>query len=290
MYKLFSHRGNTGSLIKEENSMDNSLEGIINASKRPYIDGYEFDFRLTKDNVLVAVHDKNIKHISKGRSNKDISDMTLEELQSYKMHDIKYYYRVLRLRAAFLLPDKKRLLSIINAKLKSEAIIPTAEELFDYLVKNNIKKEIIAELKASTKECADTLIILINKYKNKLNICVHGYDVDLMIHIKNETGVKTGLLVKHLQHYRLKEEFINSHPFDFYSLLWCYFTTKDLYMLIKNNKGINFWTIDSKIHLNRIKRIINKLSKRYGVVLDNYGIITNIPDLIYEYDKKGEES
>lgn len=294
MYKLYAHRGNVGSDIVVDNQMDNSIEAVKVAITRPYVDGFELDFRLTKDGVLVVTHDKNIKHISERKENKDINDMTLEQLQSEKMHDIFYYYKGLKARAV-LFPDSKRLMRIIEAKLDSRAVIPTANEMLQYIVDANPSKELLLELKENTQACADSLSRLINKYKNQIDISAHGYDENLMLSIKEQTGVRTGVLVKHDQtaplsrlpgnHDRLSDEYIRTMPFDFWSVMWCWLKSNQAFNLIEKGKGFNFWTIDSLVHLNSINKTIAQVEKIYGVTPDEYGIITNIPDKINEYSE-----
>lgn len=71
--KIIAHRGNDG--IHKENS----IESILNSLDKNYIDGVEFDIRLTKDNKFILNHDpfykeyfikktKSYKLIKKGLS------------------------------------------------------------------------------------------------------------------------------------------------------------------------------------------------------------------------------
>ncbi|MDD3048763.1 MAG: glycerophosphodiester phosphodiesterase family protein [Bacilli bacterium] len=296
MHKLYSHRGNVGSQNHDDNQMDNSIEAVKVSITRPYIDGFELDFRLTKDKQLITTHDRNIKHISQDKRDKEISEMTLEELQAEKMHDIYYYYKGLIARARFL-PDSKRLISIMESKLDSNAKIPTADDILKYIVETNPNKDLLLELKENTQACADSLSSLINKYKDTINISAHGYDEKLMLSIKEQTGVKTGILVKHDQTGplskikgqpdRLSTDYIKNMPFDFWSVMWCWLKTHQVVAMMNNNKGFNFWTIDSLMHLNYIFNTISNVEKVYGSVKEDYGVITNIPDLINEYTDKG---
>ena len=75
MYKLWSHRGNVGSQNHDDNQMDNSIEAVAASITRPYIAGFELDFRLTKDGELIVTHDQNIKHISQDKRDKEIIKM-----------------------------------------------------------------------------------------------------------------------------------------------------------------------------------------------------------------------
>ena len=71
MYKFISHRGNDDDLA------ENSKKAILNSLSKPYIDGVEFDIRITKDNKFVINHNATINL----NSNKigTIKNMTLKQ-------------------------------------------------------------------------------------------------------------------------------------------------------------------------------------------------------------------
>ncbi len=82
-----AHRGDT------QHYPENSLEGILSAIMMG-ADAVEIDFRLTKDNVLVLMHDSTLKRTTdwskkKGKnglpSSNDLSDWTYEELQKLNL-------------------------------------------------------------------------------------------------------------------------------------------------------------------------------------------------------------
>ena len=54
--KIIAHRGNDG--INKENS----LKAIINSLNKEYIDGVEFDVRLTRDGNFIINHDPVYKN------------------------------------------------------------------------------------------------------------------------------------------------------------------------------------------------------------------------------------
>ena len=59
--KLIAHRGG----YKQSNTRENSIEAIKYATSKEYIDGVEFDVRVTSDNKLVVFHDFRIKYNNK---------------------------------------------------------------------------------------------------------------------------------------------------------------------------------------------------------------------------------
>lgn len=279
---LYSHRGNVGSKTKNENLVDNSKEAVEIAFSRNYIHGVEIDVRRCRDGTLVITHDESLKHQTPHKiESAIISNLSYEELGKVEIYDVRWYYKTLRYRA-FLLPQTKQIRSVFKEKMSAKSIIPKLEDIYNY----DTQKEFLTELKENTTECACDLSKTINEYKMKKNIRVHGYDETLVLQIREKTGVECGILVKHDHLKRLTKKYIESAPFDFYSILWCIASSKTIQELVENGKGINFWTIDSLTHFKRIFNLCKRVERKTGKVLNNIGIITNIPDIIYEYAHK----
>lgn len=285
MYRIYSHRGNLGSLNITENVCDNSIEGVKFALQRDNVYGIELDFRRTKDLKLATTHDKNMKHISLSDNKNNMSDMTLKEITNESVTDIRYYYKGLIARAKALrlaniigVEEEKMLIKIYEQKLDKTSTIVSIEDMLDYIVSTGSDKEILLELKDLNTVGTDIIIDVINNYKNKLNLAFHTYDLNDALRVKEETGIKTGLLTKSNKDGRLKEDFINNVPMDFYSILWVLINKRLAHNIINNSKELNAWTVDTSIHLDYIKKIVSEL------VIDpnEVGIITNIPDLINE--------
>lgn len=59
--KIISHRGNGF------NFKSNTKEAILYSLNIDYIDGVEFDVRITKDKKIVIIHDPVINFVSNGR-------------------------------------------------------------------------------------------------------------------------------------------------------------------------------------------------------------------------------
>lgn len=82
---IISHRGNNKHLYKE-----NSKEAILNVLKQDYIDGVEFDIRLTKDKKFVLNHSllsdgKIIKYNKVDNLNLDELNSVLKKIHSKKI-------------------------------------------------------------------------------------------------------------------------------------------------------------------------------------------------------------
>lgn len=61
--------------------IENTLKSFLECIKRGYL--IELDIRLTKDNYLVVFHDISLKRLF--NKNKNINDLTLNELREYKL-------------------------------------------------------------------------------------------------------------------------------------------------------------------------------------------------------------
>lgn len=76
--KPITHRGFDPSITGFPT--ESSREAFITHLDRGF--GLEFDIRLSRDDVMIAVHDANLKRISKGKDERLIADVTAEELTS----------------------------------------------------------------------------------------------------------------------------------------------------------------------------------------------------------------
>jgi len=154
--KIISHRGNNLSKYK-----GNSKEAILEAINTDYIDGVEFDVRITKDKKIVLIHDPIINFVSDGKG--VVKNMNYEDLFKYNFGSSKYPTKVV------LLED---LLNSINTN--KIILIEIKEETDDY------------------KEIADIVFDIISKYN--LNIYIASFNYDLMKYFKTKYN-KCGLLI-----------------------------------------------------------------------------------------------
>lgn len=64
--------------------VESSLEAFTDQLKRGY--GLEFDLRFTSDNQIVIIHDANLKRISGGSDERNISDVSSDEILRMEFH------------------------------------------------------------------------------------------------------------------------------------------------------------------------------------------------------------
>ncbi len=287
---LISHHMNLGDVNNSlNNQVDNSYEALktLTTQDKNIISGFECDLRLTKDKVLVVVHDESTKTITKDKKDYKISDLNYEELEKIIVKDVLLYYKGMILRS-FLFPDSKKIRKVLRDKLKRDTIIPKAYDMFEHLVKDNYQGKIILELKDDTDDCKKEVIKLINKYKDKLDILVHGYFYDKIIDIRKKTGIKAGFLYNGLNHLTVKfnKEYVANNNYDFYSIMWEMLIGNNLKLIVDDKKDLYIWTIDSIVHYKLTLFILKRYYKKYHKLPKNIYFISNIPLIIKEYLKK----
>lgn len=157
--KIISHRGSNVSVYNK-----NTKEALLSALKNDFIDGIEFDVRITKDKKIVIIHDPIIDLVSNGSG--IVSKMNLKKLKKYNFGTNEY-------------PSK----------------ICTLEELLDNI---NTNKIILIELKFESnkyKEFVDIVFDIIKKYKLNIYICSFNYELLNYFYTKYK---KCGLLIGNL--------------------------------------------------------------------------------------------
>ncbi len=153
---LISHRGLDNHIYSE-----NSLKAIEIALSKDYIDGVEFDVRITKDKKIVLIHDPVIDLISNGSG--IVKYMNFIDLD-------KYQYG------------------------KSKESIITLDNLLN---KINTDKIILIELKEFGNDfinLVEETVKIISKYN--LNIYISSFNYKLLNYIKSKyQNIKCGLII-----------------------------------------------------------------------------------------------
>nr|WP_309101020.1 glycerophosphodiester phosphodiesterase [Fredinandcohnia onubensis] len=104
--KIFGHRGSAGT--HPENTMISFKEAA-----RVGADGIELDIQMTKDGVIVVIHDETVKRTTNGKYKGWVKDYTLRQI---KKMDVSYKFK-----------DKYGICEI-----------PTLEEVFDWAKSNQL--------------------------------------------------------------------------------------------------------------------------------------------------------
>ena len=121
---VISHRGDWRNY--PENSIP-AIESII----RMGVDMMELDVKMTKDSVLVLMHDKTINRMTNGKGK--VSDITYDSLMTFKMrraHNVTTdSLRVPTLRQAFECCKDRILINVDHAAKYYKEIVELAEEM-----------------------------------------------------------------------------------------------------------------------------------------------------------------
>ena len=153
---IISHRGANVSKYKK-----NTKQALLTAINLDFIDGIEFDVRITKDKKIVIIHDPIINLVSNG---------------SGLVKKLKY----------------KKLLKYNFGTKENPSKICLLTELLDN-IKNN--KKILIELKEESnnfKEFVDIVYNIIKKYK--LNIYIASFNYELIKYFNSKYN-KCGLII-----------------------------------------------------------------------------------------------
>ena len=200
---------------------ENSLASFKRALKYNY--SIELDIQLTKDNILVVFHDKNLKRMT--GLNKNIEDTNYEELKELKLLNTKEY-------------------------------IPTLDEVLN-LVDNKVLLDI--EVK-KTKKIKEITNILKNKLSNYSNFVLKSFDPRIVRNLKKNIDAEVGYLIDYKNKFLYSNIVLKYSKADFLSISKKLLKTKK-FKKLKNKYQLLIWTIKDKDEIKdeNIIYICNKL-------------------------------
>ena len=230
----YGHRGFSGRY--PENTML-SFEKAIEAG----CEGMEFDVHLTKDNVLVIIHDEKIDRTSNKTGY--VKDMTYEELCSV---DFSYKYKG-------EVPFQK---------------IPTLQEYFELVKDLDIISNI--ELKTGVFEypgIEKAVYELICKYNMKDKVIISSFNHHSVMRMKAlDPNIKCGFLsetwILDIGNY------VSSHSVEAYHPQFNMLSDEETADLKSHGVSINTWTVNEEADIQNMIR------------LEVDGIISNFPDRV----------
>lgn len=204
-FMLIAHRG----IFDNKLVIENTIPAFQNALLHNL--NIELDVKITKDNQLVVFHDDNLLRMA--NENILIEDLTLEELQSYKLLNIG------------TIPTLKEVLNLVNNKV-----------LLDIEIKNTNKIDEITS-------------ILKNELKSYHNFTIKSFNPRIIKIIKKECPFWIyGLIISAKNKNLYNKILINIYKPDFISVDKKIVNKKYLkkYSL---NHNISVWTIKNKEEL-----------------------------------------
>lgn len=282
---LCAHRGNVGSIISEENCRDNSKKAVEYALKRPYITSIELDIRKCKDG-LVVVHDENTNKMH-GTIHRAIRDLTVKELSETEWHDYSGEY-VRKMMASIFFPNPIGFIRCTKSKLESRETVISLEEMLDFVLETNSNMELLLELKGNDLETAKEFTRCINRYFRYFkNMKLQGFDENVMREVKDNTDVPTGLLVGLNSKRVFEDSYIENYEFKFMSIPWLSLSKDLVRKFYDYEKGFNVYTANNIVPYKILSNILKVLKEEENIDFSRIGIqpqlITNVPDIIYDY-------
>lgn len=223
---LVAHRG-----LQSKNTKENTLAAIKLGNKNSNIHAVEIDVRLTKDEKIVVIHDKDIERTSNGKGL--VREMSLDRLRQFNY-------------GSFL---KRSSISTLDEVLQEF----NGNTLLIIELKDELDKNILFSAK---------VLEIVKNYPN-LNIWFKSFSKEIILFLKEKTNLPVGALVNknHLDNLDL--------DVDFYSMSKQIITQDMANKKIQNNKPIMVWTINSNEDLKLLKANIgNHLDSTY-IISDN---------------------
>lgn len=224
---FIAHRGLHSDSIKE-----NSIEAIDLGSKVKYLDGVEFDVRLSKDNKVVVIHDKTIDRVSNGVGT--VANMTLRQLRKYN-----YGSEV------------------------APSTISTLDEVLDVVNPDSL---LIIELKDEEKRnniLVTEVLKTLDKHPN-LNIWLKSFSLEIVDLLQNSFSYSVGILIDKISTKELEKDAY------FYSISKHAIDKNIVKDLVKRDKVIMIWTVNTKEELDNLKKTL-------GEYIEDIYIISNNP-------------
>lgn len=216
--KIIAHRGLYDKIVAE-----NTYLAISRALNNNSLVGVEIDVRLTKDNKIVVIHDKNISRTSNGYG--IVENLTLSELQKYNFGSTNFYQ-----------------------------VIPTLEKVLDL----SSSKIILIEIKINrnVNNFYKSLINILKKYKNK-NIYLMSFNKNIINKLRKKLKYcKVGFIY-------LTNKIKHNYKNDFYVINHKFINKKQIDTLLKKNKEVLFWTINKFKELQKIDSQIKNIDAYY---------------------------
>lgn len=254
---IIAHRGFSSLEI------ENSYNAVKLGFESTCTTAVEIDVQLTKDNEVILFHDSQI-------NDKDISQYTLEELQEIPITEKildnfdTYMETLFDSKSGNLARERMHILE------NKSATITTLDEIIK-LHSYYPDKNLIIELKTNDNNKDILIDKVYDKIKdlNKQNIIIQSSDYDTLIQMKNKYPELEYHLIVNKKNY----EDIKNNDLDGYGIRRNLINYNDINTLLKNNKKVSIWTINS---YSDYEEATNKLDD----LKNDVSYITNYPDAL----------
>lgn len=124
--KIISHRGVDGG-----NGVQNTIPALQDTVAKAHPDYVEMDIRQTKDGKWVLMHDPNLTTLTKGASNKSISDLTLQRATALTVYENGHTAKIPSFAAYAKAAEQAHVKLLVEIKTERQ----TAPDLADSFLK-----------------------------------------------------------------------------------------------------------------------------------------------------------
>lgn len=124
--KIISHRGIDGG-----NGVQNTIPALQDTVAKAHPDYVEMDIRQTKDGKWVLMHDPNLTTLTKGASNKSISDLTLQQATALTVYENGHTAKIPSFAAYAKAAERAHVKLLVEIKTERQ----TAPDLADSFLK-----------------------------------------------------------------------------------------------------------------------------------------------------------
>ena len=285
MKKVIAHKG--GANLYPENSKD----AILHSYEDYSCDGTEIDVRMTKDHVLVIMHD--IDTFRSGNQLKLIRNHTYDELKNVlvRPHRIDWYLQYCEnLISRDPIHDRYNLQLLSRVKQKRSYLM-TLKEALMLLPKDH---ELVVEYKGTNEDydAHETyqriLFDTIAPYSNK-NVKIKGYDSHIGMYLKEKLGnVAVGTLVN-------RKTIANiDYPFDFVSIQnQLLLNQRELYQKCvsyhNRSRDLYVWTLDRYQDFLACSRFFEQYQTMPNIITNNPKVMYQLMNLHDVYGDQFEE-
>lgn len=204
--KIIAHRGSSN------RAPENTVSSILLAAEDK-ADYAEIDVQLTKDGVVVLMHDKNLRRVA--RVDKNVSEMEYINIEKLNVE------------------------SIHSEKFRGEKI-PTLDQVMK-ASKGKIKLDIEIKNYEDSTELVKKVVQLVEN-NNLVDDClICSFDYSALVKIKKlNPKIRTGYITKLNEGDKLDLEYA-----DYYSIYYPKVTNVIVDKLHKNNKKVHVWTVNN---------------------------------------------
>ncbi|MDR0899494.1 MAG: glycerophosphodiester phosphodiesterase [Lactobacillaceae bacterium] len=202
----YSHRG-----VDNGNGVQNTIPALQVTVKKAHPDYVEMDIRQTKDGKWAVMHDPNLSTLTKGASNKGISDLTLAQATSLTVYENGH-----------------------SAKIPSFA---------DYAAEaKKLGVKLLVEIKTERTNASDLADSFLKQFKSLMteqNWDMHSLNYSVVQRLKTlDTKMKVGMI---LPGNFLGEPVTKA---DFYTMEYSFLNRQQVENLHERGKRVLAWTVD----------------------------------------------